>query len=131
MNYLALGAETLQRRMEQYGGVTVTYRRPKSFSFRVVAVPGRNPVDIYDQNGVMLRGQIQDFTIAVDKLKAGMNSGVRRPLRGDEIVMELKTNTIVFLVSGEDVSTSHYEPSDSFGIAWRIHTKSDRVLDAS
>jgi hypothetical protein len=112
--------------MEEYGGVTVTYRRPGVFSFRVVAVPGRNPVDIYDQNGVMLRGQVQDFTIAIEKLKVGMAGGIQRPLRGDEIVMAVKTDTIVFMVSGEDVSTSHYESSDSYGVAWRIHTKSDR-----
>ena len=131
MNYLAAGAQILQDRMEVYGGVTVTYRRPGEFSFQIVAVPGRNPVDMFDKNGVVLRGQVQDFTVAIVKLKAGMSSSIRRPLRGDEIVMQMTDSQIVFLVSGEDISTSHYESSDSYGIAWRIHTKSDRFIDAS
>ena len=131
MNYLALGAETLQQRMEAYGGVSVTYRRPGVFSFEIVAVPGRNPTDIYDQNGVVLRGQVQDFTCDIAKLKAGMADSTLRPLRGDEIVMQVKTDKIVYVVNGEDISTSHYEPSDSYGVAWRIHTKSDRVINAT
>lgn len=127
-NYLKLGAETLQSRMESYAGVTVTYRRNGSFSFKVIAVPGRNPVDITDTNGVVLRGQVQDFTFDIAKLTKGMTDGKRRPLRGDEIVMEVGSQTVVFVVNGEDFATGHYEPSDSYGVAWRVHTKSDRVL---
>lgn len=115
--------------MEQYGGVTVTYRRPGDFSFRVEAVPGRNPVDIIDHNGVVLRGQIQDFTIAIAKLRKHF-TGIKRPMKNDEILMEVAGQMIVFTVNGEDFSTSHYEPSDSYGIAWRIHTKADRVVNA-
>lgn len=129
-NYLSMGAEKLQQLMENYGGVNVTYRRTGVFSFTVAAVPGRNPTDVYDQRGVLLRGQIQDFTIAISKLTAGMTSGSARPLRGDEIVMQVGEYSTVFVVNGEDFSTGHYQPSDSYGIAWRIHTKSDRI-DAS
>jgi hypothetical protein len=127
-NYLKLGAELLQPWMEQFGGATVTYRRKGEFSFQVEAVPGRNPVDVTDSNGVVLRGQVQDFTFSIDKLTAGMSSDPKRPLRNDEVVYQVGNQTVVFVVSGEDFSTSHYEPSDSFGVAWRVHTKSDRVL---
>lgn len=127
VNYLKLGAELLQSRMETYAGVTVTYRRTGEFSFKVVAVPGRNPVDITDQNGVLLRGQVQDFTFEIEKLTAAM-TGKKHPLRGDEILMEVGDKTVVFVVNGEDFATSHYEPSDSYGVAWRVHTKSDRIL---
>jgi hypothetical protein len=124
-NYLQLGAKTLQSRLEEYGGITVTYRRNGEFSFLIVAIPGRNPVEITDQNGMVLRGQIQDFTMDIAKLKAGMTDP-KRPMRGDEIVAQMGRHKIVFQVNGEDFSTSHYEPSDSYGVAWRIHTKSDR-----
>ena len=130
MNYLRLGAETLQDHMEEYGGVEVTYRRAGAFSFTITAVPGRNPTDVYDQNGVVLRGQIQDFTITIAVAKASMINCAQRPLRGDEIVMQVGDDNVVFVVNGEDFATGHYEPSDSYGVAWRIHTKSDRIANA-
>ena len=129
-NYLQMGAEAIQKRMEAYAGLTVTYRRQGHFSFPIVAVPGRNPVDVYDQNGVVLRGQIQDFTINIEKLTSQM-TGIKRPQRNDEIVVRLGDKEIVFTVNGEDFSTSHYEPSDSYRVAWRIHTKADREINAS
>lgn len=127
MNYLAMGADWLQERMEQYAGVTIQYRRPGTFSFNIVAVPGRNPTEVFDQNGTMLRAQVQDFIVEIDKFKRLMSTG-DRPLRGDEILMEIAGQTVVFLVTGEDIATSHYESADSYGVAWRIHTRSDRVL---
>ena len=126
-NYLAIGAVTLQERMEAYGGITITYRRPGEFSFQIAAVPGRNPVELFDKQGVVLRGQIQDFTVAIAKFVAGASPGIRRPLRGDEIEYQINGLQTIFMVSGEDISTSHYESSDSYGIAWRIHTKLDRI----
>lgn len=129
VNYLQMGSKVLQDRMEAYGGVTVTYRRPGGVEFTIVAVPGRNPVDMTDLNGIVLRGQVQDFTIRIDPLRAQLPDP-KRPLRGDEIIMTLNRRRVVFVVNGEDFSTGHYEPSDSYGVAWRIHTKSDRYLDA-
>ena len=122
-----MGAETLQARMEAFAGVTVTYRRPGEFSFSIVAVPGRNPVEIQDHTGVVLRGQVQDFTFEIAKLKAGMTADPQKPMRNDEIVMELNRSRVIFIVNAEDFSTSHYETSDSYGVAWRVHTKSDRI----
>lgn len=122
-----MGAETLQKRMELYGGVRVEYRRPGQFSFPIVAIPGRNPVEVVDQNGVVLRGQLQDFIVDIAKMKSLMSQDYR-PMRGDEIVMPLGDDRVVFVVNGEGFSTSHYEPADSYGVAWRIHTKSDRIL---
>jgi len=127
MNYLKMGAETLQAKMELYGGVEVIYRRPGQFSFPITAVPGRNPVEITDQNGLVLRGQVQDFVFDIAKLKSMIVSdSIKRPLRGDEIVYEVAGERVVFVVNGEDFATSHFEPADSYGVAWRIHTKSDR-----
>ena len=129
MNYLKMGAETLQAKMELYGGVDVVYRRPGQFSFSIRAIPGRNPVEITDQSGMVLRGQVQDFVIDIKSLKTAIQTdSIKRPLRGDEIVMELAGERIVFVVNGEDFATSHYEPADPYGVAWRIHTKSDRRI---
>ena len=125
-NYLKLGAEILQSQMETFAGVTVTYSRPGKFSFEIVAVPGRNPVDVVDNDGLVLRGQIQDFTVNAKTLQTLMTSDPKYPVRNDEIVMRLATGLVVYVVNGETISSSHYEPSDSYGIAWRIHTKSDR-----
>ncbi|MGB5334395.1 MAG: hypothetical protein WBN07_02160 [Woeseiaceae bacterium] len=127
INYLAMGAEKRQEWMELYGGVQIQYRRPGSFSFNIVAVPGRNPTDVFDQNGTVLRAQVQDFIVDIARFRRLMSTG-DRPLRGDEILMEVAGQTVVFLVTGEDIATSHYEPADSYGVAWRIHTRSDRIL---
>lgn len=128
-NYLKLGAETLQSQMERFAGEEVLYRRVTSasprFMFRVIAIPGRSPVDIIDKNGTVLRAVIQDFHVEIAAMRKKMEAP-KTPLRGDEIVMTLAGRKIVFVVSGEDFSASHYEPADSYGIAWRIHTKADR-----
>ncbi len=127
-NYLEAGAKLLQDRMEAYGGISVTYRRPGVFSFNIVAVPGRNPVDIVDRNGAVLRGQVQDFIVTIATMMRGMSADPKKPKRGDEIVSTFGELKIVYLVTGEDFATSHYEPADSYGVAWRIHTRSDRLV---
>jgi len=111
--------------METFAGVKVRYSRANQFSFDIIAVPGRNPVDMVDSEGLVLRGQIQDFTVNIVKLRDKLGDP-KRPLRNDEIMMEMPFGKIIFVVNAENVATSHYEPSDSYGIAWRIHTKSDR-----
>lgn len=129
-NYLKLGAERLQAQMESYGGVEVIYRRVGQFSFPITAVPGRNPVEITDSNGVLLRGQVQDFIFNIEALKASMHFPPKRPMRGDEIVSSLSGERVVYVVNGEGFAVSHYENADSYGVAWRVHTKSDRIYCA-
>lgn len=130
VNYLELGARTLQSRMERYAGIEAIYRRNGVFSFPITVVPGRNPVEVVDQNGFVIKGQIQDFTVDIEKMRNRMPPGDDRPMRGDEIVIELGKDKVVFVVNSEGFTTGHYEPSDSYGVAWRIHTKSDRILNA-
>lgn len=125
-NYLKRGSELLQQKMEQFAGLQVTYRRPNEFEFQIWSVPGRNPVEIVDSNGVVMKGQSQDFTFNVATLIEGMIRDPQRPRRGDEIEATLPTGTVVFKVSGEDFASDCFEPSDSYGIAWRVHTKADR-----
>ncbi len=131
-NYLEMGAEVLQERMETYAGLQATYRRVSSkvpkFSFPIVVVPGRNPIDIVDTNGVVLRGQAQDFSVMIEKWLARAAGDPKNPIRGDEIIVQLGQFKVVFVVSGEDFARSHYEPADSYGKAWRIHSKSDRRI---
>lgn len=122
------GAKLLQSKMEQHAGVDVTYRRGNEFTFQLRVVPGRNPVEITDTNGMVLRGQVQDFSIDVSTFENKVPSGAARPKRGDEIVMTVGRHQVVFTVNGEDFATSHYESSDSYGVAWRVHTKSERIL---
>lgn len=131
VNYLEMGANVLQDRLESFAGVEVTYRRggrkyaPATFTLQ--AVPGRNPVDVVDQSGVVLRAQVQDFIVKIAAFRAKMPEP-KYPVRGDEIEMTVANGyRVVFVVTGEDFSTSHYEPADSYGVAWRIHTKSDRA----
>lgn len=126
INYLQRGAELLQQRMEKFAGLTVTYTRPNLFSFDIVAVPGRNPVELVDQNGVVLKGQSQDFTFSIAEMKSRMTNNPKTPMRGDEIKVSLPFGIVFFTVNGDGFSASHYTPSDSYGIAWRVHTKVER-----
>ena len=131
INLLSMGASWLQDRMEESAGIQVMYQRAGQPAFPLKVVPGRNPVEITDQNGVVLRGQVFDFTVRASNLLARLQGGVQRPARGDEITAVIGSFKVTFVVTGEDFSTSHYESADSYGVSWRIHTKSDRVENAS
>ena len=126
---LARGAQLLQSRMQKHAGLPVTYGRPGKFTINsLIAVPGRNPVDIVDRNGVVLRGMVQDWIFTIDELVSQMTADPRRPVKADEITAIVGSFRIVFIVTAEDFSSSHYEPADSYGVAWRVHTRSDRLV---
>ena len=106
-------------RMQQYAGVQVTYVRVGQQAATFTAVPGRVPASLYDAQGASLRVVVNDFIIDRKDL-AGF--APPSPVRGDKIIRGDQT----FLVSGEDLGTTHYEDGDSYGVAWRVHTKLDR-----
>lgn len=121
-NYLELGAGILRDRMAQYGGITITYKRG-GYTQRIKATPARVVTDQLQDNGVVYREVSKDFIIAQDAL-AKFDPPV--PQRGDHIIHDLNEQRHTFIVTGEGSFTSHYEDADSYGAAWRIHTKRDR-----
>lgn len=120
MNYLRAAAETLQTRMEQFASETVMYCRDGQAPFPVVAVPGRTVAENQDASGFIVRTTTRDFTIRVAALR-GLT-----PKRNDVIKMKIGNEEHIYTVNG-DFGGVHYEPVDSYGIAWRIHTKLDRI----
>jgi len=122
-NYLELGARTLLSRMSQYAGSEVEYlRKSTGESVNLIAVPARVISATYDANGILLRNVNRDFI--VDR-KWFLNFQIQYPVRNDEIRQTLNGFVEVFLVNAETTAMSHYEEADSFGVAWRIHTKRD------
>ncbi|GAG46093.1 unnamed protein product, partial [marine sediment metagenome] len=106
MNVLEQGAHHLMARMQQYAGVDVTYIRAGQQSVTFTAVPGRVPASLYDAQGASLRVVVNDFIIDRGEL-AGFVPPT--PMRGDKIIRGDET----FIVSGEDLGTTHYEDGDS------------------
>ena len=121
MNYLQQGAKVLLERMQSYAGVNITYRRGSTM-YHLTAVPARVVTDQATDSGVVMREVSRDFIIAIADLKY-LNPP--HPQRGDEIVQLGDTEGWVFIVTGEATATSHYEEADSYGKAWRVHTKRD------
>lgn len=120
-NYLELGARILLDRMKSYAGVSITYRRGSNL-YHLTAVPARVVTDQATDSGVVMREVSRDFIISVSDLKY-LNPP--HPQRGDEIVQLGDDESWVFIVTGEATATSHYEEADSYGKAWRVHTKRD------
>ena len=123
MSILEQGARQLLNGMRNYAGVRVTYvRNDKSVS--VLSVPGRVVSSVYDETGVMLRAISRDFIIDRADLE---DFDPPVPQRGDKIIQSVgSAKNETFIVAGEDLGTTHYEEADSYGVAWRIHTKRDK-----
>ena len=85
------------------------------------ATPGRVITEVHDENGVMLKLVTRDFVISTKAL-AGFDPP--NPIRNDEVYAEDLGHT--FTVNAEDLFGSHYEEADSYGVAWRVHTKRDK-----
>jgi len=119
-NRLAQAAQELQRRMVQDASELVTYKRPNSFAFDVSAIVGRSVVEQDSGQGFMLRVVSRDFTISQEALNYTL------PQRNDIIVQTINDVTLEFLVDGGP-GQSHFEETDGYGVAWRIHTKRNKA----
>lgn len=135
-NYLEKAANYLQDKMEVNASVEVSYERP-GVGFvswtddagvvhdTLLAIVGETQFSQDNQSGVMDRIIQRDYTIRQSLLTI---NGIRiTPKRQDIIRQPVGSQTYESRVMGE-AGLPHYQESDGYGVAWRIHTKRDEVL---
>lgn len=120
MNLLQQAAIQLQSRMEANASESVVYTRTGYLDITVSAVIGRSIVEQDSGEGFMLKVVARDFTISQAALL------YLNPARGDKITQTMNDSVVEFFVEGGP-GQPHYEETDGFGVAWRIHTKRDKV----
>lgn len=125
-NLLAQAADYLQRRMIETTSEPVRYIRA-GVVYDMRAVVGQLVTDQADVNGFVLRTVTRDFTISQS---AFVWSDDQKPKRNDEIWQRIGDYWNVFLVNGDSFATAHFEDSDAYGVAFRIHTRKDREVAA-
>ena len=122
-NLLKRAADILQSRLEQTAGEVVVYERPGVGCVAVNAIVGRTEYELESGGGDIDRSIRNDYTIAKSSLV--LNECEITPERNDIIYQTLADGTVVEnRVLGEG-GLSHYQDSDGYGIAYRIHTKRD------
>ena len=125
-NLLAQAADYLQRRMIETTSEPVRYIRA-GVVYDMRAVVGQLVTDQADVNGFVLRTVTRDFTISQS---AFVWSDDQKPKRNDEIWQRIGDYWNVFLVNGDSFASAHFEDSDAYGVAFRIHTRKDREVAA-
>lgn len=122
-NLLKKAASFIQEKMELNAGETVVYERPGLGCVEVSAIVGRTEYEQDSMEGYIGRVIRNDYTISRASLV--INGIEIIPERNDIIRQTLDDGTeYVGRVLGED-SVPHYQDSDGYGIAYRIHTKRD------
>lgn len=125
-NLLAKAADYLQGRMIDTTSEPVRYIRA-GVVYDMRAIVGQLVTDQADVNGFVLRTVTRDFTISQSEF---VWSDDQKPKRNDEIWQRIGDYWNVFLVNGDSFATAHFEDSDAYGVAFRIHTRKDREVAA-
>jgi hypothetical protein len=115
-NLLRQAAETLQTRMEANASEVVTYIRNGAVIYTGPAVIGRSITEQDSGSGFFMKVISRDFIIRQSNLPGLV------PMRNDEVRQMINDVEVVFLVDGS-AGQPHYEETDGYGVAWRIHTK--------
>ena len=123
MNWLAKAADYLQSRMEAETSEDVAYVR-NGMIYKLPAIVGQLITETTDVNGFVVRQLTRDFTIRQTALQKYLPDG---PQRNDQIWQTINGRRHVFIVNADSFATSHYEESDGYGVAWRIHTRRDSI----
>lgn len=126
MNYLAKAANYLQDRMEASASERVRYVRAGHLSKQVQAIIGRIDSELEDTAGFALKTNTWDFTIRRDFFYTQFPDEPA-PKRNDEIWHRVGTSWNVYTVNSDGFVDGHYVASDGYGVAFRIHTRLDRV----
>ncbi len=127
MNQLDRAATYLQSRMIETSSDLVVYERPGVARFQINAVVGQMTDENTEQSNFVLRQGARDFVVDQDKLASGLPPDAPRPVRND--VIEHRGGK--YIVNGDGFATTHYEATDAYGVAWRIHTRRDELSNAS
>ena len=124
MNLLAKAAGYLQNRMLEQASERIRYVRG-SDAWEVSAIVGQLITETTDVNGFVLRTVTRDFTISQSFFDWSDDG---KPARNDEIWQRIGNRWHVFLVNADSFATAHFEESDAFGTAFRVHTRKDREV---
>lgn len=107
--------------MELNASEPVTYTRPGSAAIPTDAIVGRSITEQDSASGFIMKIVSRDFTIRQANLP-----GITKPNRNDEIRQTINGTEYLFLVDGGS-GQAHYEDTDGYGVAWRIHTKLNSI----
>lgn len=121
---LAVGANFLQDKMEEHASTTILYIREDVGQVSLPAVIGETQFSQDSQTGVIDRIVQRDYTVRQANLK--INGIQITPQRNDIIRQTIGTKVYEARVLGEG-GQPHYQESDGYGVAWRIHTKRDEL----
>jgi len=112
----ALGS--LATTVKAFAGETVTYRRGTS-SFQIVAVPGRGRRGVVSDDALSMATDDLDFI--VERSELAFNGVLTLPMRGDEIVRTVGSETLTYAVR-VDGTIDRYD-TDAARQTLRIRTK--------
>lgn len=125
-NMLKRAAVYVQTKGERHASEDVVYERPGVGKVIVPAIIGETVFSQDTQGGFVDRIVRRDYTIRQCLLVINCTH-IGNPQRNDIIWQTLDDNsTYQGRVLG-DAGMPHYQESDAFGVAWRIHTKRDEV----
>jgi len=125
MNMLERAANVLHDKLEKHASTEVTYIREGVGEVTVRAIVGETQFSQDNQSGVIDRIIQRDYIIRQSLLV--INGRQIKPMRQDIILQRVGDLVYESRVLGE-AGLPHYQESDGFGVAWRIHTKRDEVL---
>lgn len=117
---LEQGAAVLYTRMRQYAGVQTVYRRKGQQALSITAIPGRVLSETQNADGAIFRETKRDFVYARSDFAT---LDPPQPVKGDTIEQTVGNVVETFNVGGEDLTSPPFEEADSYGVAWRVHTK--------
>ena len=117
---LEQGAAWLDAQRVKFASQTVTYHRGED-SVEVQATVGRKSYQVEGGYGALVWADSTDFIVSAADLVLGGETVL--PERGDRIRVTDGEAVHVYEVMSPGGEMSHYEPSDPYRKAWRIHTK--------
>lgn len=100
-------------------GVEITYSRGDN-SVTITAVPGQQPFEAIDQNGVVVESIAQTFVFKQSDLVLGGSAAT--PQRNDLITRTVNGQTAQYRVL-VDYGSPHYRDTDGFGVGFRVFAK--------
>ena len=117
MSLLSDGANLRDDLREDIGGQSILYQRGSTLSAAITARVGVVTREIISGDAVLaIHGT--DFIFAIADAVWSQNATAFTPLAGDRVTY----GGLIYEVAAIG-GVQHYEPSDSHGVSWRVHTQ--------
>ena len=126
-NQLERAAVQLQSRLIEWASADIEYRRDGKTAFAVEAILGQIVTDNLDSNGLALKTTTDDFIVDQVHFRRHLPDEPE-PRRNDEIRHVQDGLVTIYAVNGDGFTTAHFEETDRYHVAFRIHTRKDRTL---